>query len=90
MKPTFHTNPGGEKFPLVEYNFHASTLDGFHGRCAKAKNSFRDISREYFDVEANNYMLREAAAFGTLIVTAVVPIVSGLFAVLELCRAVSF
>ena len=48
---------------------------------------FRDISREYFDVEANHAFLSDAAVFGTLIGAALVPIVSSAFAVLQLCGA---
>jgi len=47
----------------------------------------RDISRDYFDKESNHDFLSNAAVFGTLIATAAVPIIAGLSAVFELCRA---
>lgn len=90
MKQTTGKTQGEQKFPLVDYQFHSTTFGGFSGRCANASPSFRDISRDYFAVEANTYFLREAAVFIALIVTAAVPIVSGALAVIALCRAVAF
>jgi hypothetical protein len=50
----------------------------------------RDISRDYFDKESNHDFLSDDAVFGTLIATAAVPIIAGLSAVFELCRALPF
>jgi len=89
MKPTTLTNKNARKFPFVDYDYQASTLGNFTGRCAKTSTSksLRDISRDYFDKEANYDFLSDAAVFGTLIATAAVPIVIGLNAVIELCRS---
>jgi hypothetical protein len=86
MKPTPITNPNARQFPLVDYDYHTATLGRFSGRCVKAPKSFHDISRDYFDVEANHDFLSEAAVFATLIVTTAVPIVAVASAVLQLCR----
>ena len=53
----------------------------------KRSNSLRDISRDYFDAEANREFKTEAAVFGTLIVMAIVPIMAGMSAVAQLLRA---
>ena len=92
MKPTTITNKSARKFPFVDYHYQTSTLGNFTGRCAKtsASKSLRDISRDYFDNEANHAFLGDAAVFGTLIATAAVPIIAGLTAVVELCRALPF
>jgi len=91
MKPTTITNKNGRKFPFVDYQYQASTLENFTGRCAKTSSkSLRDISRDYFDKESNYDFLSDAAVFGTLIATAAVPIVLGVNAVIELCRALPF
>jgi len=92
MKPTSMTDKNARKFPLVDYHYQTSTLGNFTGRCAKTSTSksLRDISRDYFDSEANHDFLSDSAVFGTLIVTAAVPIVTGLSAVVELCRALPF
>jgi len=47
----------------------------------------RDISRDYFDAEANREFTAEAAVFGTLILMAIVPIMTGVSAVVQLLRA---
>jgi hypothetical protein len=91
MKPTTTTNKNARKFPFVDYHYQASTLEHFTGHCAKTSSkSLRDISRNYFDSEANYDFLSDAAVFGTLIATAAVPIIAGLNAVVELCRALPF
>jgi hypothetical protein len=92
MKPTSMTDKNARKFPFVDYHYQTSTLGNFTGRCAKTSTSksLRDISRDYFDREAKHDFLSDAAVFGTLIATAAVPIVAGLSAVVELCRALPF
>jgi hypothetical protein len=87
MKPSPITNRNTRQFPLVDYHYHAATLSGSSSPCVKTSNSLRDISRDYFDAEANHDFLSEAAVFAALIFTAMVPIVSGASAVLDLCRA---
>ena len=89
MKPTSMTDKNARKFPFVDYHYQTSTLGNFTGRCVRT-SKFRDISREYFDVEANHDFLSDAAVFGTLIATAAVPIIAGLSAVIQLCRALPF
>ena len=44
----------------------------------------RDITRDYFDAEANREFLSEAAVFTALIGMAIVPIATGISAVLHL------
>jgi hypothetical protein len=92
MKPTTITNKDARNFPFVDYHYQTSTLENFTGRCAKTSTSksLRDISRDYFDKESNHDFLSDAAVFGTLIATAAVPIIAGLSAVVELCRALPF
>ncbi|HTG52363.1 MAG TPA: hypothetical protein VMA33_05835 [Candidatus Tectomicrobia bacterium] len=85
MKPTQNIRPGAPKFPLVDYCYHAPMLNPSSAPRVKRSNSLRDISRDYFDVEANREFISEAAVFTTLIVAmAVVPIVAGVSAMLQL------
>jgi hypothetical protein len=87
MKPTSLKNGNARQSPLVDYHYHSATLRAC-GPCVKPSpsNSLRDISRDYFDGEANSDFLSDAAVFVALIAAVVVPIVSGISAVLELCR----
>ena len=86
MKPFPNTQPNARKFPLVDYHYHAPMINGSSAPCVKRSNSLRDISRDYFDAEANREFTTETAVFGTLIVMAILPIMIGMSAVVELLR----
>jgi hypothetical protein len=87
MKPTF-TTTREKRFPLIECNYHSVTVSGYMGRCVKpTAPSFRDISRLYFEKEARHDFFGEAVLFAILVVAATVPMVSGAYAIIQLCRA---
>jgi len=86
MKPTNHTNKNARKFPSVDYHYQASSLENLTGRCAQLSNSFRDISRDYFDTEENRDFLSNAAIFAALIGSALIPIAASASAMVELVR----
>jgi hypothetical protein len=87
MKPTIHSNNNARKFPFVDYNYQASSLENLTGRCAKLSNSFRDISRDYFDTEENHDFLSNAAIFIALIGSALIPIAASASAILNIVRS---
>ena len=87
MKPSAIIQPSAQKFPLLDYCYHAPILKASSSPCIKRSNSLRDISRDYFDAEANREFTTEAAVFGTLIVMAIVPIMTGMSAIVQLLRA---
>jgi hypothetical protein len=87
MKPLPNTQPNEREFPLVDYPYHAPILNGSSAPCLKTSKSLRDISRDYFDAEANREFISEGAVFTALIVMAIVPIVAGISAVLQLFSA---
>jgi hypothetical protein len=88
MKPTFITTRSEKRFPLIECNYHSVTFSGYQGRCAKSTApSFRNISRLYFEKEARQDFFGEAILFSILVVAATVPMVSGAYAIIQLCRA---
>ena len=86
MKPNQNIRTGAQKFPVVDYCYHAPMLNPSSAPCVKKSNSLRDISRDYFDAESNREFVTEAAVAGTLIVMAVMPIMAGVFAVAHLLR----
>ena len=54
----------GRRFPLIEFNYQSFSLDRFNGGSdGKPRNSFFDISRDYFQREARRYFLAETAFF---------------------------
>ena len=87
MKPTPNISPTAQKFPFVEYCYHAPILNPSNAPCVKRSNSLRDVSRDYFEAEANRDFTTEAAVFGTLIVVAIMPIMAGMSAVVQLLRS---
>ena len=84
MKSLPNTQPNARKFPLVDYHYHASMLNGSSAPCLQTSKSLRDITRDYFDAEANREFLSEAAVFTALIGMAIMPIAIGISAVLHL------
>jgi len=86
MKPTNNSTKNARKFPFVDYQYQASSLDKLTGRCTKLSNSFRDISRDYFETEENQDFLSNAAIFVALITSALIPIAASASAISELVR----
>ena len=84
MKPMPNTQPNAHNFPLVDYHYHAPMLKGSSAPCLQTSKSLRDITRDYFDAEADREFISEAAVFTALIVMAIMPIVTGISAVLQL------
>jgi hypothetical protein len=87
MKPTNSTKQNARKFPFVDYQYQASNLEDLTGRCAKISNSFRDISRDYFDKEDNKDFLSNAAIFFAMLASALIPIAASASEVVHLVRA---
>jgi hypothetical protein len=79
-----NTQPNARKFPLVEYHYHAPMLSRSSAPCLQTSKSLRDITRDYFDAEADREFISEAAVFTALIVMAIMPIVTAISAVLQL------
>jgi hypothetical protein len=84
MKPTNDSTKNARKFPFVDYPYQASSLEDLSSRCTKLSNSFRDISRDYFDTEENQDFLSNAAIFAALIGSALIPIVASASAISKL------
>ena len=84
MKPLPNTQANTRKFPLVDCHYHAPMLNGSSAPCLRTSKSLRDITRDYFDAEADREFISEAAVFATLITMAIIPIVTGISAVLQL------
>jgi len=87
MKPTTQTNQNARKFPFVDYQYQTSSLEDVNSRCAKLSNSFRDISRDYFETEDNKDFLSNAAIFFAMLASALIPIAASASEVIHLVRA---
>ena len=89
MKSLPNTQPNARKFPLVDYHYQASMLNGSSAPCLQTSKSLRDITRDYFDAEADREFISEAAVFTALIIMAIMPIVAGISAMLQLLSTLS-
>ena len=94
MKPTFQTNDDSmrecaHKFPITDFNYHSIALGKYRGRCAGVVSPpFHSLSRDYFKTEARQYSLAETIVFAAIMATAVLPILNGASAVMDLVRAI--
>jgi hypothetical protein len=90
MKPISITARNSARFPLIDCNYQAITLDGYRGQRVKTDPpSFRNISRQYFQKEARRDFIGEAFLFAAIVATAVAPLLSTASALTELCRAIA-
>jgi hypothetical protein len=89
MKSLPNIKPNARTFPLVDYHYQAPMLNGSSAPCVQTSKSLRDITRDYFDAEADREFITEAAVFTARIVMALMPIVTGISAMLQLLNTLS-
>lgn len=99
MKPTIQFNEKSRRdvsdresrqgsLPKTDYNFQAASVANGGGRCFGAcRPSFRAISQDYFKNEAPRSFAGEAALFSVIVVTAALPILNSLSALVHLVRS---
>ncbi|MFL6585155.1 MAG: hypothetical protein ACJ8KU_11640 [Chthoniobacterales bacterium] len=95
MKTTPHTSQplarrGRGAMPRIEYSFQADSRHDFGPRAGKSQPSFRDLSGGYFNYEAPRAFATEAALFGVILLTVIVPLINSASAVMDLVRAFNF
>jgi hypothetical protein len=84
MKQTMTT------FPQIDWHYHSIGLDELNSHCERgASSSFWRFSRDYFSSEAELHFVGEAIFFATIMVAAVIPLVSNALAVIQLCRTLA-
>jgi len=75
----------------TDYNYSATTIASFPGRCVsgrKSIRSFRKISDDYFQHEAPQSFVAEAAVFGLMVLTSALPLFDGASALAYFLRAI--
>lgn len=101
MKPTIQLNeksrqrfgemdsPTGASFPKTDYNYQGSSMSNMGGRRFGSRGgpSFRSISQDYFKYEVPPTFVGEVALFSVIVMTAAVPIMASVGAVLHLVRS---
>ena len=99
MKPTIQFNEKsrassdresrrGSTVPKTDYSFQAASAANGGGRCFGSRRpSFRSISQDYFKKEAPHSFAGEAALFSVIVMTAAVPIINSVGALMHLVRS---
>jgi hypothetical protein len=79
----------GRSFPQVAQTYQSATLTGNCGTPAKfCQPAFFRLSNEYFAEEAARSFAADAGVFAALLLTAILPIVSGVDAIATLIHIV--
>jgi hypothetical protein len=100
MKPTIQFNEKsrrdlcdrdfrkGSALPKTDYSFQSASVANDGGRCFGSRHpSFRSISQDYFKYEAPPTFVGEVALFSVIVMTAAVPILASVGAILHLVRS---
>ena len=102
MKPTIQFNDKssgdfGERvsrkrsaLPKTDYSYHAASMAKSGSRCfGTCRPSLRSISRNYFETEEPRNFLSEAALFSVLGLTAALPILNSVTALMNLLGSIA-
>jgi hypothetical protein len=75
-------------FPKTDYSYQGASMEHRGGRrFGSHEPSFRSISQDYFKYEAPHTFVGEVALFSMIVITAAVPILASVGAVLHLVRS---
>jgi len=103
MKPTPLTIPdrGRRKFldpaerqcrrnPVTDYGYHSVAFEGFSGRYMRSRaQPFWSISANYLKDEARHDFWSEGTFFALITITAALPLMNNLHALIEFVRAIT-
>ena len=89
MKPTIQFNErNGLRLPKTDFGYQISSMPSQGGRGhGRRRASIRAVSREYFTTEARSLFTTEAAFFGVIVMTAAVPLINTVTAMVHLIRS---
>ena len=76
--------------PITDYNYHSITFEGSSARYVRnPPRSFWNIAGDYFNNEARRDFRSEAALFAIITITAALPLINNLHALIEFARAIT-
>ena len=76
--------------PVTDYSYHSVAFGGFSGRyMRKPAQSFWNIAGNYLKDEARHDFWSEATLFVFITITAALPLMNNLHALIEFMRAIS-
>ena len=78
----------GHRMPVTDYRYHSVAFEGFTGGYLRnPAQSFWNIAGNYLKDEARHDFWSEAALFAVITVTAALPLMNNLHALIEFVRA---
>ena len=87
MKPTNHLNQRhGLRMPTTDCHYQAGSMPS-RGRGFRRRASIRAVSNDYFKNEARSLFVTEAAFFSVIVMTAAVPLLYTVMALVHLVRS---
>jgi hypothetical protein len=76
--------------PITDYNYQSVAFGEFRGRCLRNPSpSLWNIADDYFKDEARHDFWGEATLFAFITITAALPLMNNLHALIEFARAIS-
>jgi hypothetical protein len=78
------------RMPVTDYRYHSVAFEGFSGRYLRnPAQSFWNIAGNYLKDEARHDFWSEAALFAVITVTAALPLMNNLHALIQFVRAIT-
>jgi hypothetical protein len=78
------------RMPLTDYGYHSVAFGGFNGRYMRSPaQPFWNIAANYLKGEARHDFWSEAALFALITITAALPLMNNVHALIEFVRAIA-
>jgi hypothetical protein len=78
------------RMPVTDYSYHSVGFGGFSGRYLRnPAQSFWNIAGDYLKDEARREFWSEAVLFALITITAALPLINNLHALIEFVRAIT-
>ena len=78
------------RLPITDYSYHSGEFDQSSPHCAPIRvRSFWNIAGDYFKREARDDFRSEAVLFALITITAALPLINNLHALIEFVRAIT-
>jgi hypothetical protein len=78
------------RMPVTDYRYHSVAFEGFSGRYLRnPEQSFWNVAGNYLKGEARHDFWSEAVLFAVITVTAALPLMNNLHALIQFVRAIT-
>jgi O-acetyl-ADP-ribose deacetylase (regulator of RNase III) len=88
--PFDHAARKSRRSPITDYNYHSVAFGGFSGRYTRyPPQSFWKIAGDYLKDEARHDFQSEGMLFAVISITAALPLINNVHALIEFVRAIT-